>query len=105
MGCIINLQQPGVTMKYLVLAAALISTNVSAQGQQCGNTDAVFKELAEKFKESMIFIGKHERNPDHVVSIWFNQANGTATVIKSSVRENKSCIVDALLESKFVSNL
>lgn len=91
-------------MKKLIMAIALAAPfGVFAQGN-CADTESLFKLLQEKYNERIVFIGKVEQNNDVIVSVWFNPKEKTATIVKTSLKEKRTCAVEILEEAKIVNN-
>lgn len=92
-------------MKKSIMALALaLPLSLFAQTSNCGDTDAMFKILQEKYGERIVLVGRTEKGSDVVVSIWFNPKENTGTIIKSSLKDKRSCAVETLEEAKIVNN-
>lgn len=89
-----------------ILSSILFASSVFAQPQSnCGKTEEVIKYLQEDFKEELVMVSINEDTPDHIVSLWMNKRSGTATIVKSSQKEGRSCMVESMLNAKLVSNI
>jgi hypothetical protein len=94
-------------MKKLVFILMLtFTTQVLAQTEPiCMQTNTFTKYIQDKYSESLVFMGFRVKNQDAILSVWLNPDKGTATVLRSSLQNNVSCLVEVLQDIKVVAPL
>lgn len=84
-------------MKHLLISLALLGSGLSfAQERKeisimCHNTEAIFNELVNRYKEAPVAYGSGPDQTVGVMSLWNNQQTGTWTIVMTY--PDKSCIV------------
>ena len=85
-------------MKNIIIAAAiaLTGTSVFAQPRACFQTEELVSAMRGEYKEQLRFAGHNPENKDVVVSVWVNNKTKTATIVKTSISQKVSCVVEVL---------
>jgi hypothetical protein len=87
-------------MRYFILVLSLFCISVQAKDYAvvpldvyCFNTDAIIKQLKEKFNEEPIFVGRSKLEENVMTMIFVNQATGSYTVL--GVGKDVACVLDS----------
>lgn len=86
--------------KYL---SVLLFAPVLAFAQaNCLPTEAAMAVMKEKFKEHPVMVAKLENEPDRIVTVWKTQDGKAGTITLSSIKENRTCVIQSLEGVKIV---
>lgn len=90
-------------MKKFFVVLAFAASGAFAQGSNCGPTEDVFTALEKQAKEKVIFVGKNDE--DVFLTVWFNSESKEGTIVKTSISQKLSCVMDTFTHGKVVGTL
>lgn len=58
--------------------------------------------MKEKYKEHPALVSKVDGDPDRIITVWKTQDGKAGTITLSSIKENRTCVIQALEGVKIV---